>query len=94
MQRVLELLSMHTLAVLLTVNKDESQTSVEETNIRQLTRDEGKQPVAKTINTLTEWKISFQGIDICLIVKSHLDRRAVIDNRFKNNSNGCRRRCA
>ena len=40
------------------------------------------------ITSLTDWRAPLDGLDICCIVKTYLDKRGITDSRFKDNMPG------
>ena len=44
--------------------------------------------IVNAINSLAEWKVPLTGLDIRLLVKSHMDKQGVSDRRFVNNLPG------
>jgi hypothetical protein len=50
--------------------------------------DETEQMLVNAVNTLAQWKVPLDGLDIRCLVKSYLDKQCVQDRRFHNNLPG------
>jgi hypothetical protein len=50
--------------------------------------DETEQLIVNAVNTLAQWKVPLDGLDIRCLVKSYLDKQGVQDRRFTNNIPG------
>jgi hypothetical protein len=47
-----------------------------------------EQLIVNAVNTMTQWKVPFDGLGIRCLVKSYLDKQGVQDRRFNKNLPG------